>query len=42
VLGCIERHLREARRGLDRASDPEERAEYDATCERLREVRRLV
>jgi ATP/maltotriose-dependent transcriptional regulator MalT len=42
VLGCIERHLGEARRALGRASDPEERAEYDRTCERLREIRRLV
>lgn len=42
VLGCIERHLDEARRALGRATDPLERAEYEATCERLREIRSLV
>ena len=42
VLGCIERHLDEARKALGRATDPYVRAEYGATCERLREVRRLV
>ena len=42
VLGCIERHLDEARRALGRATDPDVRAEYGATCERLREVRRQV
>jgi hypothetical protein len=42
VLGCIERHLDDARKSLGRATDPEVRAEYHATCERLREVRRLV
>jgi len=42
VLGCIERHLAEARTGAQRATDPELRAEYEATCERLREVRRMV
>ena len=42
VLGCIERHLDEARKALGRATDPYVRAEYRATCERLREVRRLV
>ncbi|HEY0477322.1 MAG TPA: hypothetical protein VGD37_07345 [Kofleriaceae bacterium] len=42
VLGCIERHLGDARRALARATDPELRAEYDATCERLREIRRQV
>jgi hypothetical protein len=42
VLGCIEHHLRLARDGLARASDPELRAEYRATCERLRQVRDLV
>jgi hypothetical protein len=42
VLGCIERHLGEARDAAARATDPELRAEYDATCERLREVRRMV
>jgi hypothetical protein len=42
VLGCIERHLGEAREAQALASDPEERAEYAATCERLREVRGLI
>ena len=42
VLGCIERHLDDARKALGRATDPDVRAEYLATCERLREVRRLV
>ena len=42
VLACIERHLGAARDAAARATDPELRAEYDATCERLREVRRLV
>lgn len=42
VLGCIERHLGEARDAAARATDPELRAEYDATCERLREVRQMV
>ena len=42
VLGCIERHLGEARNAAARATDPALRAEYDATCERLREVRQLV
>jgi hypothetical protein len=41
VLGCIERHLGEARTAAGRATDPDERAEYEATCERLREVRRM-
>ncbi len=42
VLGCIERHLGAARDAAGRATDPELRAEYEVTCERLREVRRLV
>jgi hypothetical protein len=42
VLGCIEHHLGEARRAAGRAIDPELRAEYDATCERLCEVRRTI
>jgi hypothetical protein len=42
VLGCIEHHLREARQALQRTTDPWVRAEYHATCERLRDVRRLV
>jgi hypothetical protein len=42
VLGCIERHLKEARRALVHAADPGERAEYTATCERLRAVRRAL
>jgi hypothetical protein len=42
VLGCIERHLGEARTSLGEATDPELRAEYHATCERLRDVRRMI
>jgi len=42
VLGCIERHLAEARTAAERATDPDVRTEYEATCERLREVRRMV
>lgn len=42
VLGCVERHLAEARSALRHASDPAVRAEYRTTCERLREIRRLV
>jgi hypothetical protein len=42
VLGCIEHHLDEARRAAGHATHPDERAEYEATCERLREVRHLV
>ena len=42
ALGCIERHLDEARKALRRTSDPAVRAEYHLTCERLRDVRRLV
>jgi hypothetical protein len=42
TLGCIEHHLGEARRDGDRARDPEVRAEYAATCDRLRDVRRMI
>jgi hypothetical protein len=42
ALGCLERHLREARRDAARADDPAVRAEYEATCERLRDVRRMI
>lgn len=42
VRGCIERHLADARRCLTRASDPELRAEYARTCQRLRQIRDLV
>jgi hypothetical protein len=42
ALGCLERHLREARRDAARATDPAVRAEYEVTCERLRDVRRLL
>jgi hypothetical protein len=42
ALGCLERHLREARRDAARTADPAVRAEYEATCERLREVRRVL
>lgn len=42
VLGCIERHLNDARRSMRETADPLVRAEYGVTCERLREVRRWV
>lgn len=42
TLSCLERHLREARRDAARADDPVVRAEYEATCERLRDVRRMI
>jgi hypothetical protein len=42
TLSCLERHLREARRDAARAADPEVRAEYETTCERLRDVRRMI
>lgn len=42
VLGCIERLLAEARTAAGQARDPDVRAEYETTCERLREVRRLI
>jgi hypothetical protein len=42
TLGCLERHLREARRDAARAGDPAVRTEYEVTCDRLRDVRRLI
>jgi hypothetical protein len=42
TLSCLERHLREARRDAARAADPALRTEYELTCERLRDVRRLI
>ena len=42
VLGCLELQLRDARKSMREATDPLVRAEYDVTCERLREVRRLL
>ena len=42
TLSCLERHLREARRDATHAADPAVRAEYEATCERLRDVRRMI
>jgi len=42
VLGCIEQQLHDARASLARATDPALRAEYAATCDRLRSVRRQV
>jgi hypothetical protein len=42
TLGCIEHHLGEARLAMNRAGDPELRAEYGATCDRLRDVRRMI
>jgi hypothetical protein len=42
TLSCLERHLREARRDAARAADPAIRAEYEATCERLRDVRSMI
>ncbi|MGH9884542.1 MAG: hypothetical protein ACREBE_03380 [bacterium] len=42
VLGCIEHHLNDARKSMRETADPRVRAEYGITCERLREVRRLV
>jgi hypothetical protein len=42
TLGCLEHHLGEARRDAARAADPAVRAEYEATCERLRDVRRQI
>ena len=42
TLSCLERHLRQARRDADRADDPAVRAEYEVTCERLRDVRRMI
>ena len=42
TLGCIEHHLGEARRAARDTGDPEVRAEYEATCDRLRDVRRMI
>jgi hypothetical protein len=42
VRGCIERLLVKTRDDRANAIDPAERAEYDATLERLREIRSLV
>jgi hypothetical protein len=42
VRGCIERLLVKTRHDRANAIDAAERAEYDATLERLREIRRLV
>ena len=42
ALSCLERHLREARRDAARAADPAVRSEYEQTCDRLRDVRRLI
>ena len=39
VRACIDRHLWDARRELARTTDPQVRAEYDALCERLHQVR---
>jgi hypothetical protein len=42
TLGCIEHHLGEARRAARDSRDPEVRAEYETTCDRLRDVRRMI
>jgi len=42
TLGCIEHHLGEARRALRATADPEVRHEYETTCDRLRDVRRMI
>ena len=42
ALECTLHHLTAARASLVRTSDPAEFAEYDAMCERLRDVRRLL
>ncbi|HEU4728139.1 MAG TPA: hypothetical protein VFT22_09630 [Kofleriaceae bacterium] len=42
VLGCIHHHLAAVRSALARASDPEERAEYAVTYDRLRAIRDRV
>jgi hypothetical protein len=42
ALDCTLRHLVAARESLVHANDPAEFAEYDALCERLRDVRRLL
>ena len=42
ALACLQRHLDLARTDLIHAQTPEEFREFDATCERLREVRRML
>lgn len=42
ALACLQRHLDLARADLVRSATPEEFREFDATCERLREVRRTL
>jgi len=42
ALGCVEHHLGEARRDVQRTTDPVVRQEYETTCERLRDVRRMI
>lgn len=42
ALACLQRHLDLARTDLIHASTPDEFREFDATCERLREVRRML
>lgn len=42
ALECTLKHLVEARFHLVHTDSPEEFAEYDALCERLRDVRRLL
>jgi len=42
ALACLQRHLDLARTDLIHAQTPEEFREFDATCERLREVRRTL
>jgi hypothetical protein len=42
ALECTLKHLVDARFHLVHTDDPKEFAEYDALCERLRDVRRLL
>jgi len=42
ALACVQRHLDLARADLVHAQTPDEFREFDATCERLREVRRML
>ena len=42
ALECTLKHLVDARFHLVHTADPEEFAEYDALCERLRDVRRML
>ncbi|MEO8843685.1 MAG: hypothetical protein ABI591_08225 [Kofleriaceae bacterium] len=42
TLECTLEHLADARFHLVHSEDPEEFAEYDSLCERLRDVRRLL